>query len=76
MTLQRISVGMAALCLAVLLLAISPAHAYLDPGLGSYVIQIAIAAAVGAAFAVKIFVHRLFNWRKSPAPKSEEEKHD
>lgn len=76
MTLQPISVGMAALCLAILLLVISPARAYLDLGLGSYVAQIAIAAAVGAAFAVKVFFHRLFNWRKSPAPKPEEERHD
>lgn len=76
MALQRISVGMAALCLMILLLTLSPAYAYLDPGMGSYVFQIVIAAAIGAAFAAKLFFHRLFNWRKSPTPKSEEEKHD
>ena len=41
----------------VLLLTAIPfnAHAYLDPGTGSYIIQIVIAAAVGGAFAVKMF---------------------
>jgi hypothetical protein len=34
------------------------AQAYVDPGTGSYVIQILIAALAGAAFAVKIY------WRK------------
>jgi hypothetical protein len=34
------------------------AHAYVDPGTGSYVIQILIAALAGAAFAVRIY------WRK------------
>jgi hypothetical protein len=32
-----------------------PAHAYLDPGTGSYVLQLILAALVGAAFAVKLF---------------------
>jgi hypothetical protein len=67
---------MAALCLTILLLTLSPARAYLDPGMGSYAIQIAIAAVIGAAFAIKVFFHRLLNWRKSPTPKLEEEKHD
>lgn len=30
-------------------------HAYLDPGTGSYVIQILIAGIVGGAYAVKLF---------------------
>lgn len=34
------------------------AHAYVDPGTGSYVMQLLIAGVVGAAFAVKTF------WRK------------
>jgi hypothetical protein len=32
-----------------------PAFAYLDPGTGSYVLQVILAALVGAAFAVKLF---------------------
>jgi len=43
--------------LAVLLLT-SDAHAYVDPGTGSYILQILIAGMLGAAFAVKLY------WRK------------
>ncbi len=32
-----------------------PAYAYLDPGTGSYILQLLIAGLVGAAFAVKLF---------------------
>jgi len=35
------------------------AHAYVDPGTGSYVIQIIIAALAGIAFAVKIYWGRI-----------------
>ena len=35
------------------------AHAYLDPGTGSYFIQIALAAFVGALFAVRLFWGRI-----------------
>ena len=31
------------------------AHAYLDPGTGSYILQLLIAALIGAIFAVKLF---------------------
>lgn len=48
------------------------AHAYVDPGTGSYVIQILIAALAGAAFAVKIY------WKKIKAlfSRSSSEGHD
>jgi len=35
------------------------AHAYLDPGTGSYVLQLAIVTLVGALFAVKMFCKKL-----------------
>lgn len=35
------------------------AHAYVDPGTGSYVIQLIIAALAGIAFAVKIYWGRI-----------------
>jgi len=35
------------------------AYAYLDPGTGSYVFQLVIAALLGAAFAVKVFWLRI-----------------
>ncbi len=34
-------------------------YAYLDPGTGSYVLQIIIASLVGAMFAIKIFWHKI-----------------
>ena len=37
-----------------LLLVPRDAHAYLDPGTGSYVLQMIIAGALGAAFAIKM----------------------
>lgn len=45
----------------VLMIVFSPAEAlaYLDPGTGSYIVQIAIASAVSALFAIKIFWKRL-----------------
>jgi len=44
-----------------LMIAIIPqiAFAYIDPGTGSYIIQIAIAALVGGLFAVKMFWIRI-----------------
>jgi hypothetical protein len=32
-----------------------PAYAYLDPGTGSYILQLILAALLGVAFAVKLF---------------------
>ena len=36
-----------------------PAHAYLDPGTGSYIFQLLIAGAVGLAFVIKVFWGRI-----------------
>ncbi len=41
--------------LSVFVLFQSKAFAYLDPGSGSYIIQVLIALFVGSAFAVKMF---------------------
>lgn len=49
----------AALVAALLLLAPNTAHAYLDPGTGSYVIQMLIAGLLGAAFAIKMYWLRI-----------------
>jgi drug/metabolite transporter (DMT)-like permease len=35
------------------------AHAYLDPGSGSYIFQLLLAALVGALFAVRIYWKRI-----------------
>ena len=47
-----------AVLLCVLVLFPPSAHAYIDPGTGSYIIQIAIAGVAAGAFAIKMF------WRK------------
>lgn len=41
------------------ILFVSDAHAYLDPGTGSYILQMIIAGLLGAAFAVKLFWLRI-----------------
>jgi len=35
------------------------AHAYLDPGTGSYILQILIAVLIGALFSIKLFWNRI-----------------
>lgn len=42
-----------------------PAWAYIDPGTGSYVIQIVIAAVVGGAFAIKAFWQKIITILKN-----------
>ncbi|MHB0856856.1 MAG: hypothetical protein ACYC5M_04725 [Anaerolineae bacterium] len=41
------------------LIAPRPALAYLDPGTGSYLFQVAMALIVGALFAIKLFWSRI-----------------
>ena len=51
------------------------AFAYIDPGTGSYVIQLVIAAFVGVAFSVRVFwkrIVRLFKKGAPEAPKSDD----
>jgi hypothetical protein len=40
-------------------------YAYLDPGTGSYVLQLAIAALLGGLYAVKVFWKRITNFFKN-----------
>jgi ribose/xylose/arabinose/galactoside ABC-type transport system permease subunit len=35
------------------------AHAYIDPGSGSYALQVAVAAVFGALFSVKVFWYKI-----------------
>lgn len=55
--------GRAETTLAVLLVSMAlssePAHAYIDPGTGSYVLQVLVAGFLGALFALKMFWHRI-----------------
>jgi hypothetical protein len=50
---RSITINVACLTLAIVLITMRPAHAYLDPGTGSYVFQIGLAMLCGVAFTVK-----------------------
>ncbi len=61
-------------CLALPIVAPSAAHAYLDPGSGSYILQILVAGLVAASFVVRAFwtnlkgfVAHVFGRRGSPS---------
>ena len=45
--------------IALLLIVIGPAHAYIDGGSGSYIIQMAMAGVLALAFTVKLAWQRL-----------------
>jgi len=47
------------LSLALVALGTPSAHAYIDPGSGSYILQILVAGALGALFSLKLFWHRI-----------------
>ena len=47
--------GICASVLLLLIVAPSPAHAYLDPGTGSMAIQLLVAGALGAIFTLKTY---------------------
>lgn len=47
-----------------LLLFPARAQAYIDPGTGSYVLQLLIAGLLGALFALKVFWHKMIGFFK------------
>jgi len=49
-----------------------PVYAYLDPGTGSYLIQMLIAAVVGVGFAVKLYWSRIKGWLNRGEPEEAE----
>jgi len=53
------------------LLLVREAHAYLDPGTGSYILQILIAGLVGGAFMLKVFWGRIVEFFSKSSSKSE-----
>jgi hypothetical protein len=48
-----------ALCFALSLILIQPAYAYIDPGTGSKLLQVVLAAIVTIGFTIKLFWHKL-----------------
>jgi hypothetical protein len=57
---------MFAVFLAVLVLLAGPAHAYVDPGAGSLILQLIIGGIGGAFVAFKLFWGRIRNFRRKP----------
>jgi hypothetical protein len=49
------------------------AYAYLDPGTGSYMLQVLIAAIVGGLFAIKPFFAKIKSFFIKSTPKEEED---
>jgi len=60
---------------AVALLLISPhmAWAYLDPGTGSYVIQVTIAALLGAMVTLRLYWRKVKDWFKGTKPETKDD---
>ena len=52
------------------------AYAYLDPGTGSYILQLAIAALLGASFAIKIYWRRIKTFFADFSKRQKEENDD
>ena len=68
--LRQVFVLLAALTLYQLL-APSASYAYLDPGTGSYILQMAMAAVLGSLFAIKMFWKRIVAFFKGQSSGSE-----
>ena len=47
--------NMVILTVILILCSVSKAHAYIDPGTGSYIIQVVIGVLLGAAYALKVY---------------------
>lgn len=69
---RRVLVVTALLVTPLLVLWPAPAEAYLDPGTGSYVIQILVAAVVSLGFVLKNYWRRMIElltrWRRGETP--------
>ncbi len=58
MTLRRV-LAISTLVMLLHMVFALPAHAYLDPGTGSYIFQLLLAGIVGLAFVIKVFWSRI-----------------
>lgn len=56
----------------ILLLAAEPAHAYIDPGSGSFLLQMVLAAVVGAMFHARQAIARIRGFFRRLAGKKDE----
>ncbi len=58
---------------AILILYPSSAEAYLDPGAGSYILQMLLAGALGAIFTVKLYFQKIKSFFKDLLGKDKED---
>ena len=56
------------LCLAFCLLA-TPAYAYLDPGSGSFILQLAVGAVLGGLVTIRLYFQKLKSYLAAFRPK-------
>jgi hypothetical protein len=58
---MRLGITVKSVCLSVLIIVlfVYDAYAYLDPGTGSYFLQLMVAGLLGASFALKVFWKRI-----------------
>jgi len=54
----------------------SSAHAYLDPGTGSYMFQMLIAGLIGASFAVKVYWKKIVSFFSNSSSEEKESRPD
>jgi energy-coupling factor transporter transmembrane protein EcfT len=66
----------ATLAILFLLLFSQAAYAYLDPGTGSYILQLIIAAFVGVSFAAKVYWKKITNFLSSRLSKQNKDEKD
>lgn len=68
----RSYLGLVASMIVLVLVFPRSAQAYVDPGTGSYVLQIVIAGIAAATFSLKLFWGRIRAYFSSPSPKEED----
>jgi hypothetical protein len=61
---------------AVLLLFATPAYAYIDPGTGSLIVQMLLAALVGSMFYLRTIIRKIKAFFGSPPQDSPPDDHD
>ena len=59
------------LTLGLCLMIVPTASAYLDPGTGSYIVQILVAGALGGIYAIKMYWMRVVNFFKGSSASDE-----
>ncbi len=72
----RLTAKLVLLFAAIALVFPARAHAYIDPGTGSYVLQIAIAGLLAASYAVKVYWRKILDAIRSPFRRGSEDKVD